>query len=62
LKKPIELQGIPLEVDHDLQKLVDFGNLIEINIFKGKSSIADEEEHIRKLLTCRDENLACHKR
>ena len=23
--------------------------------------IADEEEHIRKLLTCRDENLACHK-
>jgi rubrerythrin len=24
--------------------------------------IADEEEHIRKLLTCRDENLACHKR
>ncbi|MDJ0803871.1 MAG: ferritin family protein [Desulfobacterales bacterium] len=24
--------------------------------------IADEEEHIRKLLSCRDENLACHKR
>ena len=24
--------------------------------------IADEEEHIRKLRTCRDENLACHKR
>ncbi len=24
--------------------------------------IADEEEHIRKLLTCRDKNLACHKR
>jgi rubrerythrin len=23
--------------------------------------IADEEEHIRKLLTCRDKNLACHK-
>ncbi len=24
--------------------------------------IADEEAHIRKLLTCRDQNLACHKR
>ena len=24
--------------------------------------ISDEEEHIRKLLTCRDKNLACHKR
>ncbi len=23
--------------------------------------IADEEEHIRKLMTCRDKNLACHK-
>jgi rubrerythrin len=26
-----------------------------------KRIIADEEEHIRKLLTCRDQNLACHK-
>ncbi len=24
--------------------------------------ISDEEDHIRKLLTCRDKNLACHKR
>ncbi len=23
--------------------------------------ISDEEEHIRKLLTCRDQNLACHR-
>jgi rubrerythrin len=26
-----------------------------------KRIISDEEEHIRKLLTCRDQNLACHK-
>ncbi len=63
------------EVNELLQVMIDFeqDTLEFYRLFKslvGSESerqelgriIADEEAHIRKLLTCRDQNLACHKR
>lgn len=64
-----------VEVNELLQVMIDFEqdtlefyrlfrSLIESESERHQLSriIADEEAHIRKLLTCRDRNLACHKR
>ena len=63
------------EVDELLQVMIDFeqDTLEFYRLFRSllasesdrlqlNQIISDEEDHIRKLLTCRDKNLACHKR